>query len=142
MTYRAPTPPPKEREPERPRGVVVRMADPPEDEERAVARERAALVREEGRRLAEDYDRERVRFDRIVRVAGGLSLLIGIAFLGMEPLRLRAAATAGMALTCGPLALLLGGQGGTRADTMPLWLKGIYATAMLVGGALGVAWLT
>lgn len=135
MTYRAPTPPPPERE--KPRGTVVRMPESPEDEARRAASERSALLREESRQIAEAIELERTQFDRIVRVAGGAATAVAIALAAFAPLSVRGATVSGMALVCGPLAMLFGGQGATRADNMPGWLRWTFVAGAIVGSILG-----
>jgi hypothetical protein len=141
VTYRAPSAPEPKREREQARGVVVRMPESPEEETQRMARERAAFVREESRQLAEALEAERLLFDRIVRVAGGVVTLLALVLAVMAPLNVRGATVSGMGLVCGPLALLLVGQGGTRAENIPNWLKWTYFGGALLGTAIGATLL-
>lgn len=138
--YRKPTPPAPEREPEPKRGTRVRMAETPEEIEARERSERARLVREEGRFLAESIERRRTHLDRGIRIAGAVVTLVGIGLVTLAPLPLRAAGLAGMAVTCGPLALFLGGGGeATDAQNLPIWLRAVYGVGAFIGVILGSA---
>lgn len=137
MTYRKASPPP----PERDRRPVVRMPDPPEDLERAERDERARVMRAESQAIAAEFEEERRRFDRLVRGAGALATLAGIGLASMAPLTARGAIVAGAALLGGSVATLVGGQGGTRPETMPTWTRWALGIAGAIGAAMGLATL-
>jgi hypothetical protein len=113
------------------------MPDSPEDEAKRISNERTALLREESRQIAEAIELERAQFDRVVRVAGGAMTVVGIGLAVLAPLSTRGATVSGMALVCGPLAMLLGGQGATRAENVPPWLKWTYVAGAILGSLLG-----
>ncbi len=138
VTYRKASPPPPERDR---RKQVVRMADPPEELERNEKHEIARVVRAESAAIAAALEEERRRFDRHVRAAGGVLTLVGLGLTTMAPLTDRGAALAGFALLTGTASLVLGGQGGTRPETMPTWTGWALAVAGFIGGLLGLATL-
>jgi len=117
------------------------MADPPEELERHEKDEIARVMRVESQALATAFEEERRRFDRQIRGAGVLLAMAGIGLASMAPLSGRGAIVAGMALVGGPAATLLGGQGGTRPETMPTWTGWAFAIAGIIGGLLGLATL-
>ncbi len=114
------------------------MADSPEDQEKVERDERTRLMREESRLLSQAIDAERVRFDRILRTCGVLLMFVGGFLAAMAPLPSRGALVAGTALTVGPLVALVGGQGATRAENLPTWVRAAYIVGALVGAAMGV----
>ena len=117
------------------------MPDSPEDEELRLRRERTEVIRRESAALAAELERDRVRLDRQVRIAGGVTTAITFGLMMMGPLTARGAATGGIGLVCGPLAVLLGGQGATRPENLPTWLRWTYVAGAILGGMLGGATL-
>jgi len=117
------------------------MADPPEELERNEKHEIARVVRAESEAIAAAFEEERRRFDRQIRIAGAALTLVGLGLTTMAPLTDRGAALAGCALLAGPAAVLLGGQGGTRPETIPGWTGWAFAIAGVIGGLLGLATL-
>jgi hypothetical protein len=117
------------------------MPDTPADDERRRQRELAEQMRKESAALAEALESERVKFDRQVRLSGGLVTALSFVLVAMAPFTTRGAAMTGVALVCGPLALVLGGQGATRAEHLPAWVRVAFAVGAFIGGALGAATL-
>jgi len=113
------------------------MPDPPEEPEKAAKQEYVELLRTESRALALALDEERRRFDRQIRLAGLALTAVSIGLATLAPLSGRGALVCGAGLVGGPLALLLGGQGGTRPETLPVWTRVVYAGGAIVGMALG-----
>jgi len=140
--YRKPSPPPPEREREPEKGTRVRMAETPEEIEARERAEKTSFLRAESRVLAAELERERVLFDRQLRVAGVLLTIVGAFLASLMPLTLRGAGAAGIALGVGPLLAALGGQGATRAENAPGWLKSVYAGAAILGSVVGSIALT
>jgi hypothetical protein len=139
MTYRAPTPPAPERE--KKRGTVVRMPESPEDEALRLARERREALQRERSELASALRAEAAVFDRRIRIAGAILTALAAAALVWPPHTTRGAVLQGVALVCGPLALLLGSQGARDAHAMPLRLRALYIGGFLLGAAIGSTWL-
>jgi hypothetical protein len=113
------------------------MPDSPEDEAKRLVHERSALLREESRQIAEAIELERAQFDRVLRVAGGAATVVALVLASFAPLGTRGATVAGTALVCGPLAMLVGGQGATRPENMPSWLKWAFVAGAIAGSILG-----
>lgn len=115
------------------------MPDSPEDEAKRIANERSALLREESRQIAEAIELERTQFDRALRVAGAAATVLALVLASLAPLGTRGATIAGTALVCGPLALFAGGQGATRPENMPSWLKWAFVGGAIVGTFVGAS---
>jgi len=112
------------------------MPDPPEEPEKASKQEYVELLRAESRALALALDEERRRFDRQVRLAGLALTAVSIGLATLAPLSGRGAIVCGAGLVGGPLAVLLGGQGATRPETLPGWTQAAYAGGATIGMAL------
>ena len=140
--YRKPSPPPPQREREPKKGTRVRMAETPEEIEARERAEKTSFLRAESRALAGELERERVLFDRQLRVVGVLLTIVGAFLVSLTPLTVRAAGAAGIAVAVGPLLAALGGQGATRAENVPVWLKSLYAGAAILGIVFGSLALT
>ena len=127
----------------KPRGVVVRRADEPEDLEAAEDRRRQAALRKRSILAAAEHDEAQRRLDLGVRRAGASMLALGgvggVALLALntdlDQIPSLVGLTSAMVLS-GAWVLIVGAQKAVTIESIPSWVT----TGATIAFAIGLAW--
>ncbi|UJR79137.1 hypothetical protein [Sandaracinus amylolyticus] len=136
--YRSPAPPP----PGKPRGVVVRRADSPDELERRDDERRRARQRAQSARTVIELEEARRRGAIVARAQGAALIAIGLVSCALSMSHLdagyyhpRSIVVAGGALSAGLWLVVFGAGGATSLRDAPSWVA-FGAVLSLLGGAV------